>query len=269
MHDIIIIGSGPAGLSAAITARIRGKSVLVISNDRTKTGLYKAKLVENYPGLPAITGAELSDKLFDHAAGMGAEIIDGRVSTILNSGDTFHVGHGMEIEASKCLILATGVIQSSEFPGEQKLLGRGVSYCATCDGMLYRGKHVCVVCLSDEAEAEADFLASIGCIVTKTKSNKITVNGEDRVLSITADGEEIPCDGVFILRKTILPASLVPGLETQDGRISVDRSMSTNIPGVFAAGDCTGAPHQIAKAVGEGQTAVLSAVEFLDRATAS
>ena len=267
MHDIIIIGSGPAGLSAAITARIRGKSVLVVSNDRTKTGLYKAKAVENYPGLPAITGSELSDRLFYHAASMGAELATGRVSTILHTGDAFNVGYGMEIAMAKCLILATGVMQSSEFPGEQKLLGRGVSYCATCDGMLYRGKRVCVVCLSDEAEAEADYLTSIGCAVTKTKSNKIAVNGEEKVSSITADGEEIPCDGVFILRKTILPASLIPGLEAQGSSISVDRKMRTSIPGVFAAGDCVGAPYQIAKAVGEGQVAVLSAVEFSDRGT--
>ena len=267
MYDIIIIGSGPAGLSAAITARIRGKSVLVVSNDRTKAGLYKAKSIENYPGIPAITGAELSDKLYDHAAVMGAKFAIGRVSTILRVGSIFNVGYGMETATAKCLILATGIMQSSEFPGEQKLLGRGVSYCATCDGMLYRGKRVCVVCLSDDAEAEAEYLTSIGCLVTKIKSNKIAVNGDDRVSSITADNEEIPCDGVFILRKTILPATLIPGLNTQDNRISVDQKMQTNLPAIFAAGDCTGTPHQIAKAVGEGQVAVLSATDLLDKVT--
>jgi thioredoxin reductase (NADPH) len=268
MFDIIIIGGGPAGLSAAITARMRGKSVTVISNSRTESGLYKAPEIDNYPGLPGISGAELSGKLTAHATGMGAELITGRVATVLPMGNEIHVNVGSEIMTAKSLILATGVIQSSVFPGETELLGRGVSYCATCDGMLYRGKKVCVVNLSPEAEHEADFLSSIGCDVTVLTTKKIKINGDnsggqDRVTSITADGEDYPCDGVFILRQTIAPDSLLPGIETENKHIKVDRSMRTNIPGVFAAGDCTGTPYQIAKATGEGQLAVLSAVDYL------
>jgi thioredoxin reductase (NADPH) len=161
--------------------------------------------------------------------------------------------------------LAIGIVQTAVYPGEKELLGSGVSYCATCDGMLYRGKKVAVVCLSPDAEEEADFLTSIGCEVTKLKTKNIRINGTDKVTSVTADGEDIPCDGVFILRQTIAPASLIPGLATERGHIRVDKSMKTNIPGVFAAGDCTGTPYQIAKAVGEGQVAVLSAIEYLAR----
>ncbi|UOO37581.1 NAD(P)/FAD-dependent oxidoreductase [Oscillospiraceae bacterium CM] len=263
MFDIIIVGNGPAGLSAAITARMRDKSVAVISNNRTESGLYKAVEIGNYPGMPGISGMELSGKLSMHASGMGAELIGGRVTTILPLGAEISVAYGSEAVSCKSLVLATGVVQTAVFPGETALLGSGVSYCATCDGMLFKGKKVAVVCLSPEAEHEADFLESIGCLVTRFKTKNVVVNGSGKVTSITADGEEIPCDGVFILRATIAPDSLLPGLETEKGHIKVDRAMRTNIPGVFAAGDCTGTPYQVAKAVGEGQVAVLSAIDYL------
>ena len=263
MADIIVVGSGPAGLSAAITARMREKSVLVISNNRTESGLYKAAEIGNYPGLPGVSGADLSEKLVEHALGMGAELVSGRVTTVLPIGEELSVSYGSEIASAKCLILATGIIQSAVFPGEKELLGSGVSYCATCDGMLFRGKKVCVVALSPEADEEADFLESIGCQVTRLKTRNIKVNGEGRVSSVTADGEDIPCEGVFILRATIAPSALVPGLETEKNHIKVDRAMKTNIPGVFAAGDCIGTPYQVVKAAGEGQLAALSAVDYL------
>ncbi|SHH75629.1 thioredoxin reductase (NADPH) [Sporobacter termitidis DSM 10068] len=263
MVDIIVVGSGPAGLSAAITARMRGKSVTIIGNSSAESGLAKAAEIGNYPGLPGLSGAELSGKMLMHAVGMGAEHVTGRVTTILPVGRELSVSYGSEIATGASLILATGVVQSSVFPGEAELLGRGVSYCATCDGMLYKGKKVCVVCLSPDAEEEANFLESIGCRVTRLKTKKIKVNGEDKVTSVTADGNELECDGVFILRATIAPTALLPGLETDKGHIKVDRAMKTNIPGVFAAGDCTGTPYQVAKAAGEGQIAVLSAVEYL------
>lgn len=263
VYDIVVIGSGPAGLSAAITARMRSKSVAVISNLRTGSGLYKAPKVDNYPGFPAISGAELLNKFSLHAAGTGAEIIQGRVTSILPMGEQFGVSYGSEIAAAKAVILATGVVQTSLFPGEEALLGSGVSYCATCDGMLYRGKKVCVVCLSPDAEEEAAFLESIGCEVVRLTTKNIVINGEHKVASVMADGVEIPCDGVFILRPSIAPATLVPGLLTAGGHIQVDPRMRTNIPGIFAAGDCTGAPYQVAKAVGEGLVAALSAVEYL------
>ena len=263
MLDIVIIGNGPAGLSAAITARQRGKTATIIANDRTQSGLYRASEVDNYPGLPKISGADLSDKLTEHALAMGAELIAGRVSTILPMGGSFGVGYGTQILSAKCVILATGVAQTATFPGEAELLGRGVSYCATCDGMLFRGRRVCVVCLSPEAESEADYLESIGCDVVRVMTNKVTVNGGDTLKSITADGEEILCDGVFILRRTIAPNAMLPGLELAGGHIKVDAAMRTSIPGAFAAGDCIGKPYQIAKATGEGLIAALSAAEYI------
>lgn len=264
MTDIIVIGGGPAGLSAAITARQRSKTVAVISNDRKQSGLYKAREVANYPGLPGISGQELSDKLTEHAEKAGAEFVHGQASAIMSAGGVVSVGVGTDFYSAKSVILATGIVQSSLFPGEEKLLGRGVSYCATCDGMLYRGKRVCVVCLRPDAGEEADYLESIGCIVFRTEAKRVEIKGGDYVASIIADGEEIECEGVFILRRTIAPDLLLPGLEAESGHIRTGRAGETNIPGVFAAGDCIGQPYQIAKAVGEGQIAVLAAVEYID-----
>ena len=264
MPDIIIIGGGPAGLSAAITARQRNKTADVITNDRTQSGLYKAREVANYPGLPGISGRELSDKLTDHAERAGAGFIHGQANVIVPAGGVINVGVGADILSAKSVILATGIVQASAFPGEERFLGRGVSYCATCDGMLFRGKRVCVVCHRHDAVEEADYLASIGCEVVRTEAKDVRINGEAHVESVTADGEVILCEGVFILRRTIAPDLLLPGLETENNHIRAGRSGETNISGVFAAGDCTGTPYQIAKAVGEGQVAVLSAVEYID-----
>ena len=250
-------------MSAAINAGQRGLSAAVVSNDSAVSGLYKAREVRNYPGFPMISGAELLKALTAHARDMGAELITGKVLTVMSMSEVFHVGYGDEIIRSRTLILATGVVQTSLFPGEAELLGKGVSYCATCDGMLYRGKRVCVVCLTPEAGSEADFLASIGCDVVRVNSQKIAINGGTHVTAVVADGEEIICDGVFIIRQTVAPNLLLPNLAMEDGHIKIGSMGETGIPGVFAAGDCAGTPYQIAKAVGEGLKAALSASSFL------
>ena len=262
-RDIIIIGGGPAGLSAAITARQRDKTVTVISNDRTQSGLYKAREIGNYPGFPGISGRELSDSLTSHAESAGAEFVAGQASVIVPVGGVINVGVGTEIYSAKTVLLATGIVQTSVFPGEEELLGRGVSYCATCDGTFFRGKRVCVVCHKPDAGEEADYLASIGCDVIRTEARDVKIYGDTKVVSVTADGEEIACDGVFILRRTIAPNLLLPGLEIENGHIRTGRGGETSIEGVYAAGDCAGTPYQIAKATGEGQVAALSAVEYI------
>jgi len=287
MYDIVIVGSGPAGLSAAITARSRNKEVLLVSNDPFESPLAKAPMIDNYPGLPQINGTDLLNLMIDHAKNLGATFAAGKVISILPMGDSFSVTTSDEIYQGESVILTTGLVRTKPFPGETEYLGRGVSYCATCDGMLYRKATICVVGLTNDAVEEANFLQEIGCAVTflsKKEPEGLSENIEVRTGtaveiqgdalgvtglvykdSATKEMETLPCSGVFILRSAIAPDALIMGLPLKEGYIVVDKDMNTPILGVFAAGDCVGKPAQVAKAVGEGQAAGFSAVAFLDR----
>ena len=213
-----------------------------------------------------------------HAKEAGVACLEGRALSAL-PWNGFQVSVGSQVLSAGALILAPGVVRQKKFPGEAEYLGRGVSYCATCDGMLYRGKPVAVVGRSPDAPEEANFLKNLGCQVTYlapkrpealeadipfVQTGTVSIQGQLTVTGLTANGETIPCAGVFILRPAVAPTDLLPTLATDNGAIQVDRSMATNLPGVFAAGDCTGAPYQIAKAAGEGQVAALSACAYLD-----
>ena len=261
-YDLLVVGGGPAGLTAAMHARARGKSVLVISNEPTASPLCRAPKMANYPGLPNVTGLELVKRLAEQAKDLGAEFRRGRALSVMPMGKTVMVSVENDAVEGQAVILAPGVSRAAPLKGEAELLGRGVSYCATCDGMFYRDKSV--VCAGDAPDfaEEVEFLRSIGCKVTETKLSGLEILGGDKVAGVrTGSGEELPCDGVFLLRSSIAPAHLAPGLALEDGYIRVDGRMATNLPGVFAAGDCTGQPLQLAKAVGQGQTAAHFAIE--------
>ena len=277
-YDILVLGSGPAGLAAAVAARGRGKSVLVIGNRWQDSPLARAERVDNYLGLPASSGKELLAQFYDHAVKAGADFVTGRAVSMMVYGGVF-VTVGSQVYDGKALILAPGVQRQAKYPGEETYLGRGVSYCATCDGMLYRGKPVAVVGRSPDAPLEANYLKSLGCQVTYVaaqrpegldgdipfvRGSRLAVIGEQAVTALEVDGAKLPCAGVFILRQAVAPTDLLPQLETENGVIRVDRTMATNLPGVFAAGDCTGGPLQVAKAVGEGHVAALSACAWLE-----
>jgi thioredoxin reductase (NADPH) len=292
MHDIIVIGAGPAGLSAAITARARDKKVLIISNKPQESPLAKAKHVDNYPGLPQSTGLQILERMIAHARDLQVDFVYERVISVLPMSGHFAVATGGASFDARAIILATGAHLGKPFKGEEEFLGRGVSYCATCDGMLYRGQTVCVVGLNAEAIDEANFLAEIGTRViflTKKADSKEMSLGLDKsivieegaVVEIKGDMmgvtelvyraaqnrgiKSISCAGVFVLRPFITPNALMAGLELADGSIVVDHAMRTNKAGVFAAGDCVGRPLQVAVAVGEGQRACFSAVQYLDQ----
>ena len=235
--------------------------------------------MDNYLGLPGVTGMELLEQFRRHAEELGADFVLGRVISLM-AWNGFHLTVGSELYEGETLVLAPGVVRQAKYPGEAEYLGRGVSYCATCDGMLYRGKPVAVVGRSGDAPREAAYLKSLGCQVVYVapkrptalepdipflQANRLEIAGAQTVTTLVADGAPIPCSGVFILRDAVAPTDLLPQLETLGGSIRVDRSMATSIPGVFAAGDCTGGPLQVSKAVGEGLIAALSAAEFLDR----
>lgn len=278
-YDLLILGAGPAGLAAAIGARGRGKTVLVVGNRWQDSPLARAERIDNYLGLPGLSGAELLARFHDHAAGAGVEFLTGKALSVM-AWEGFQMTVGSDVCAGGALILAPGVVRQSKYPGEAEYLGRGVSYCATCDGMLFRNRPVSVVGRSGGAPGEANYLQSIGCQVVYVspqppegldpaipyvKASRLAVRGEQTVTGLEADGSLIPCAGVFILRSAVAPADLLPGLATEHGVIKVDRQMRTSLPGVFAAGDCTGGPLQVAKAVGEGHVAALSACEYLDK----
>ena len=253
--------------------------MVVISGDDRDGPLYKTERVDNYLGLHRSRGPELLERFRKHAAAMGVERKEGRALNILPMNGTFYISVGSDVLEAGAVILAPGVARSAKFPGEAGHLGAGVSYCATCDGMLYRGRQVVVVGKSAEAPEEANFLQGLGCKVTYAAAkrpenlredipfvaaSRVEILGDGRVSAVRAGGQTLPCDGVFILRAAIPPTDLLPALELRDGYLAVDRNMATNIPGVFAAGDCTGQPLQISKAVGEGQVAGHRAAEYLD-----
>ena len=261
-HDILVLGSGPAGLAAAVAARGRGKSVLVIGNRWQDSPLARAERVDNYLGLPASSGKELLAQFYDHAVKTGADFVTGRAVSMMVYGGVFATV-GSQVYDGKALILAPGVQRQAKYPGEETYLGRGVSYCATCDGMLYRGKPVAVVGYTDTARQEAEFLQKIGCSVTYfDRPKQCEIRGDGRVESVTCDGRTIPAEGVFILRPTMAPTELFPGLAVEQGYVTVDRRMATNLPGLFAAGDCTGGPLQVSKAAGDGLIAGQSAAAW-------
>jgi thioredoxin reductase (NADPH) len=263
--DIIIIGGGSAACSAALTCINRGKTVAAVTNPIEASSLYKAETVTNYPGLPAMTGREMAGLFFRQMRGAGTEIISGRALSVMPFGDSFGVAVGNDFYQSRALIIAAGITREKLYPGEEEFLGRGVSYCATCDGMLYRGKTVAVVGSSREAEADAEFLKSIGCNVLSFRENgRYEISGGEKADTLTFKGESYKLDCVFIIKDTVSVTKLVPGLEYSNGGIVTDRGMATAVPGVFAAGDCTGKPYQLAKAVGEGNIAALSACEYID-----
>ena len=279
MYDIAVIGSGPAGLSAAVQARARNRSVLVVGGDDRDNPLYNTPRIDNYLGFPQVSGKELLERFRAHADDMGVARKEGRVLNIMPMGDTFYLSIGSEMEQARAIILATGVVWANKYPGEAEYLGRGVSYCATCDGMLYRGKEVVVVGKAADAPQEANYLQELGCKVTYVsdkapdglrpyipfvKAPKVEITGEGKVEALRAGSTTIPCEGVFILRPSVAPADLLPGLALDNGYIQVDRNMATSVPGVFAAGDCAGLPLQVSKAVGEGLVAGLRAAEYVD-----
>ena len=280
MIDIAIIGKGPAGWSCAMTARLRNLSAAVIAplND---TGLLRnAERIDNYPGLPQVSGQDMLDTFREQALALGAEEITGLVRQIQPMDDHFLLLVENEVQQARTVVLAMGAARPMLLKGEAELVGRGVSYCATCDGMFYRGKPVVVIGRAADAPEEANYLQGIGCQVTYVAPRvrpaelleeipfyaapRPAILGEDRVTGVQAGGELIPCDGVFILRETIAPARLIDGLEMEGTFIAVDRLMHTNIPGLFAAGDCTGKPLQVSKAVGEGLIAAQEAAKYVD-----
>ena len=165
-YDILVVGGGPAGLTAAIQARVRDKTVLVVTNEPTASPLCKAREMDNYPGMPHVSGLALVETMVGQARALGVQFRLGRVLTIMPMGDSCLASIGSDVEQAGAVVLAMGVARANPLQGELEYLGRGVSYCATCDGMLYRGKEVAVLGMAADAPEEANYLQELGCKVT-------------------------------------------------------------------------------------------------------
>ena len=280
MYDCIIIGTGPAGLSAALNLKTYKKSFVWFGSKNLSDKVQKAEKITNYPGFPELTGQELFSHFTDHIQSAGLDITEKTVTNVMSVGTYYMVLADNEVYEAKTLILAMGVMTAKLLKGEDELLGRGVSYCATCDGMFYKDKEIAVLCNDPKYEHEVEYLADLAAKVTyfpmfsdsQIKKENVTISkdfpleikGSDRVAGLVLkSGKVLELDGIFCLRNAIAPSKLVSGLEIENGHIKVDRTQKTNLPGCFAAGDCTGRPYQYTKAVGEGTVAAHSCISYL------
>ena len=276
-YDIAVIGTGPAGVSAA---KVRGKKLILFGSRHLSDKVEKAHSILNYPGLPNVSGAELANAYRMQLDSLDIPITEKQVTAVYAMGDYFAIQTPDDMVESTAVILAAGVVTSKALPGEDAFLGRGVSYCATCDAHFYRGKTVAVLGYSEQACREADFLAETceKVLYFPAAPHEVQVNGRVEVVREkpaailgdrqartleTKSGKRFDVDGIFVLRASVAPDKLVPGLAVEDNHIRVDLQMRTNLPGCFACGDAVGPPYQYIKAAGQGNVAALSAVAYL------
>jgi thioredoxin reductase (NADPH) len=301
VYKLLVVGCGPAGLTAGIYAARYGVDCLMVGRDYGLAG--EAYLVENYPGFQSIGGLELADRMFKHLASYGVPVKFGEeVSKISRSGENFSVelSGGEKLEVQAVIYAAGSRHRRLEVPGESRLLGKGVSYCATCDGPLYRGKTVAVVGGSNSAAQSALLLAEhsskvyilyrrerLRCepilaeriekndkIETVYKVVPVELVGDQKLETVVlrrSDGETFRLDvaGVFVEIGIIPNVEPVKGLGVEldeEGRIKVKPDQSTNVEGFFAAGNVTDGSSkldQIVTAAAEGAVAATSAYRYL------
>ncbi len=282
MADVVVVGKGPAGVSAAVYVLRAGFSVSLVGKDEGALG--KASRIENYYGFPAgVSGKELFRAGVDQAKALGAEVFDDEiVSAEFDGGFVF--GSASSSYRGRAAVIACGVKRnSSTVPGLDKYEGRGVSRCAVCDGFFFRGKRVGVLGNGRYAASEASVLVPLASGVT-VFTNGMGLSSpmpdgvavDERVVDslfgdgrlegvVVAGGERIQLSGLFVALGTAGAGdfALKLGAVAEGSRIVVDEKCSTGVPGLFAAGDCTGGLLQIASAVHKGAVAGLEAVKYL------
>ena len=283
-YDVIIVGNGLAGLSAALYTSRANLRTLVIGKDQG--ALAKADRIENYFGLAEpISGCELVENTKIQAKNLGADLVTDEIFHISWNQDFTLEGREGSYRA-KAVLLATGTSRKkADIEGLSRLEGHGVSYCAICDAFFYRGRKVAVLgneeyavhelaqllpvagsaaLLTDGKELKAEVPEGVQVITKKIRS----VDGEEAVTGVTfADGERLPADGLFVALGSAGAVDLARkvGALTDGRSIQVDETMATNVPGLFAAGDCTGGLLQISTAVGEGAKAAMSMIKYVRR----
>ena len=280
-YDLAIIGSGPAGLSAALNAQIRKKKFIIFGTKELSGKLTRAEKINNYLGFYGKSGKEMRDEFKYHLESMNIEITEEKMNNIYSMGEYYSLMANDKIYEATAVILATGVNFGKPLKGEEEFLGKGVGYCATCDEPLYKNKIVTIIAYNKHDEDEANFIGTIASKVYYIPMYKgdievddsievvfdipKEIHGDEKVEKLILKNSEIITDGIFILRDSVSPGQLVPGLEMDGNNVKVDRKMQSNLKGCFAAGDIVGAPYQYIKAAGEGNIAALSAVSYIDK----
>ncbi len=284
-YDIAIIGSGPAGLQAALNAKIRKKSFILFGTKELSKMITKAPHIQNYLGLPSITGEELKDKYTEHLENLNIIITEDKINNVFSMGDYFVLmGQDNTSYEASSVIIATGIAFGKPYKGEEEFLGKGVGYCATCDAPLYKDKTVTIIAQNSESEEEANYVYEIASKVyflplykgnyhlkegiEVLHARPIEIEGDTKVNKLITTEGVIETDGVFILRESISPKQLVPGLAMDGKHIKVNQDMETNLKGCYAAGDITGKPYGYIRAAGQGYIASLNAVVYLKDADA-
>jgi thioredoxin reductase (NADPH) len=284
-YDVIVVGSGPAGVSAAINVANRKRTVALMGGQAPFGRIRKAPSIANYPGFISASGEELAAAFMRHLEEFDVPVIGEKVSKIIRGEDELIVFGEREVYHAGAVVLATGVYREAEIEGEEELVGQGVSYCVTCDGRLFAGRRAAFVSYAPEGEEEAAALAEdFGADVTYLplyqgdyrlpegvrvlpRARPTRLTRADGIMRVSLPGEDLQVDAVFIYKNSVSPRTLLEGLASDGRHVTAGRHMETGVPGVFAAGDCTGEPYQTAKAVGEGQVAALEAVRFLRKRT--
>ena len=288
MGKVMVLGAGPAGVSAALYARRGGAEVMVIHKGLKSGALGKAELIENYYGLETpVSGAELERRGIEGARALGVEFVEDELVE-LAYGDDFKSFKAKSPQAeytADAVIIAAGASRKTvSLPGIKEFEGHGVSYCATCDAFFYRGRIVAVLGAGEYALHEAEALLphaakvylftngeepeaeKIPAGVEVCRERLASLQGGDRVeKAVFEGGRELPLDGLFIALGTAGSTELARkmGVMLENGSLKADEHGATNVPGIFAAGDCTGGLLQIAKAVHQGAEAGLGAVMYL------
>ncbi|MDE7264879.1 MAG: NAD(P)/FAD-dependent oxidoreductase, partial [Clostridia bacterium] len=225
MYDVAIIGSGPAGISAAINLKILNKNFIWLSSRAVSKKVGQAPLIKNYPGLPDVTGGELAWTFKNHIERMNIKLEEKVVTGVYDTGGKFTLLAGEEQYEAKTVIICSGTETVKSLEGEESFVGRGVSYCATCDGFLYRDKTIAVLCTDKKFEHEVEFLADLskkayvfpmyqGYDIKSEKAeillkNPVKITGGQKIEKVHFKGGEVAVDGLFILKGVISPSTLV------------------------------------------------------------
>ena len=285
MYDVIVIGAGPAGISASLYAKRSNMNVLVLYNG--ESNLEKATEIENYYGfVDGISGKELYENGIKQAKNLGVEIRNEEVLYLEKKQENFKVNTADNEYLSKTVIIATGNKKlKPNIKGIEEFDGKGISYCAICDGFFYRGKNVAIIGSGNYAVSEANDLINLTNNITilsngkkapEIRADNVNTNekvikeirGEKRVEVVEfMDNTVLKTDGIFIAEGVAGSTEFAKklGILTQSNKIKINEKMETNIPGIYACGDCTGGLLQVSKSVYEGTIAGLEAIKYLKK----